>query len=173
MTKWNSKTTTREKCIRYRLHTWPSAQHSWHFIREKWLPSCDPRSSSGRNSTPSHPLPLHYSSQVIWSLLHSAAAFFFFPSPSASASTSGPHSICLHLRPAGVPYTLGRSIGVRDNFHLNSVCRWPCVFTRPETAVTNGIMSTTNAANVVKKILNSGAKLFEFHFMLLGPSGPA
>ena len=48
--------------------------------------------------------------------------------------------------------TLGRFIGVRDHFHENFICRWLCVFTRPETAVTNilfnGIMSISNATDL-------------------------
>ena len=48
--------------------------------------------------------------------------------------------------------TLGRFIGVRDNLHFTFICRWLCVFTRTETAVTKNlfivIMSTTNATDL-------------------------
>ena len=37
--------------------------------------------------------------------------------------------------------TLGRFIGVRDHFHLNFICRWLCVFTRSETAVTKILLN--------------------------------
>ena len=53
--------------------------------------------------------------------------------------------------------TQGRFIGVWDNFHLNFPCKWLCLFTRSETAVTkilfNGVMSATNATNIAKEIL--------------------
>ena len=70
--------------------------------------------------------------------------------------------------------TLGRFIGVRHNFHLNFICRWPCVFTRSENAVTkillNGIMSTTNATDLVKKMCHiMGLNFLNFIFILLVP----
>ena len=70
--------------------------------------------------------------------------------------------------------TLGRFIGVRDNFHFNFICRWPCVFTRSENAVTkillNGIMSTTNATDLVKKMCHiMGLNFLNFIFILLVP----
>ena len=53
--------------------------------------------------------------------------------------------------------TLGRIIGMRDNFHLNFFCKWLCVLTRSETAVTkilfDGFMFTTNATDLAKKML--------------------
>ena len=53
--------------------------------------------------------------------------------------------------------TLGQFIGLRDNFYLHLFCRWLCVFTRSETALTtilvNGIMATTNATDIAEKLL--------------------
>ena len=54
-------------------------------------------------------------------------------------------------------FTLGQKMDVQDHFQLNFICRWPCVFTRSENAVTkmlfSGIMSTTKATNLVKEML--------------------
>ena len=55
-----------------------------------------------------------------------------------------------------VSTTLGRFLGVRDNFHLNFVCGWLCMLTSSETARTknvfNVIMSTSNATTLAKKM---------------------
>ena len=75
-----------------------------------------------------------------------------------------------------VETTLGQFIGVRDDFHLNVICRWLCVFTGSETTVTNilfnGIMSTSHATDFAKKMLR-GCHFMILNFMLLVPSGPA
>ena len=61
-------------------------------------------------------------------------------------------------------FTLSQNIYMRDNFHLNFICRWLCVFTRSETALTrnlfNGIMPTTNATDLAKKCLEPRAPLY-------------
>ena len=53
--------------------------------------------------------------------------------------------------------TLGRSMDVQGNFHLDFICRWLYVFTRSETAGTkilfNCFMSTTNATDLAKNML--------------------
>ena len=58
----------------------------------------------------------------------------------------------------GPEATLGRFICVRDNFHLNFICRWLCPFTRSETAVTQIYI---NEADLQKKMLGGR------HFMVL------
>ena len=71
-------------------------------------------------------------------------------------------------------FTLGRFRGVRDNFHFNFICRCFCAFTRSEIAVTtilfNGIMSTKNASDLVKKMLRGrhlmGLNSLNFIFIL-------
>ena len=54
------------------------------------------------------------------------------------------------------PLTLGQRIGARDYFHLIFICRYLRVSARSETALRklySMAMSTTNATNVVEKLL--------------------
>ena len=61
--------------------------------------------------------------------------------------------------------TLGRFIGVRDNFHLNFICRWLYVFTRIETAGTKIMYHDHN-----KNINDLAKKIFRGrHFILYYP----
>ena len=69
---------------------------------------------------------------------------------------------------AAAASTLGRFIGVRDNFHLNFICRCLFVFTRSGTALTI-ILLCQFQMKLGKKMLRGclfyGAKFFECHFM--------
>ena len=102
-------------------------------------------------------------------------SLLLLPWPGAHSSRVCPPAPAPHR---SHPHTLGQRIYVWNTVHLIFICKWLCVFTRSETAVTralfNGIMSTTNATNHMKKMLTViyGTKFIKFNFLLLVPSGP-